>query len=214
MTDKFVLIDAGHGGLNKAGRFDYGACHMNPGGTAIREADKALAISYVVYEFMNYMGIQARMFRHRGDHPKLCTNARRLAYARDNADWISAWVSIHLNSHKSPNAHGAEIFHWHKADAEELQIAEYIRNEYVLLTDIDGIPMFKWRGIKTVTSHDRWGDMARAYHKAGVPAVLVETGFLSNKRDRYYLTNPTYIQAIGEAIGLGIAKYVKSKEKP
>jgi N-acetylmuramoyl-L-alanine amidase len=42
-----------------------------------------------------------------------------------------------------------------------------------------------------------------------MPAILVETSFISNPRECKRLVNPTYQQRICEAIVIGIKNYIK-----
>lgn len=49
---------------------------------------------------------------------------------------------------------------------------------------------------------------------AGVPAVLIETGFLTNPEDARLLTNPAYQRRLARAIGDGIRAYVVKNPPP
>jgi N-acetylmuramoyl-L-alanine amidase len=45
--------------------------------------------------------------------------------------------------------------------------------------------------------------------EAQMPAVLVEVGYVSNRREASRLAQPSYRQAIAKAIAKGIASYVQ-----
>jgi N-acetylmuramoyl-L-alanine amidase len=44
---------------------------------------------------------------------------------------------------------------------------------------------------------------------ADMPAVLIETSFISNSRDCKRLMNPTYQKRLAEGVVIGIKKYIK-----
>lgn len=105
------------------------------------------------------------------------------------------FVSIHVNSAVATEPYGIETHYYHEPSKE---LAEVIQKH--LIKDIDT----KDRGI--------YKSKFYVINHTDVPAVLVETGFISNAEERADLITEKRKQATAKAIAEGIIEYLKSKK--
>ena len=107
----------------------------------------------------------------------------------ENADMF---VSIHLNSSEKSHINGVET-HWYKNDSKELALA--VHNQLV----------------KNVKANDRglFKSMFYVINHTYAPAILVETGFISNPQERNELFAKDRQKATAKAIADGIIDYYK-----
>lgn len=188
LNDKLIMIDPGHGGA------DPGAI---AGGTA--EKDINLAISRALQQELREGQVKALLTREEegGINPAatmtLLERYRNLLTRKALADEARAhiFVSIHTNSNEDRRASGG-IVYYHTGNPYNKVLAEMIQEE------LNGL--YKTRRIIeqadfTVVSGN------------AMPAVLVETGFITNPRDRGRLTDREFQQAIARAIHRGLVKY-------
>ena len=205
------VIDAGHGFP------DTGATYENPDGSVILERNKAFAIAIKVHEILTAHKVSSCLIRQDNETP--FSNSMRLKFAEVNASDIQSWTAIHLNSVKDPKANGAEILVLKHSIIESRELASDIAYHYRQLKDDSGKPLFKWRGIKEVTGKkvwddekeefvwkgDRWSEMAYKYNLSLIPTCLIETFFLSNKKDRG--NGLSRLDDIANTIAQGIIKF-------
>lgn len=192
-----IMIDPGHGGA------DFGAI-----GTLHREKDITLRISQKLRDALQRRGYRVVMTRN-GDS-KLELSQRTDACARQRPD---LFVSIHCNAAAARTARGIETFVMtpakapstsdkqgkdkvelgNRCDRQNMRLGYSIQQQLVL------------RG----GTEDRGVRHARFYvlRNVACPAVLVETGFLSNYADQVRLGRADYQGIVAEAIADGIARY-------
>ena len=105
------------------------------------------------------------------------------------------FVSIHVNSAVATEPYGLETHYYHEPSKE---LAEIIQKHLV----------------KEIDSKDRGVLKSKFYviNHTEVPAVLVETGFISNPSERAELITEKRKQATAKAIAEGIIEYLKSKK--
>ena len=157
-----------------------------------------------------------------------------------NHEKAAVFVSIHANSSRAPGAHGSETYYlslgatdpvsaavaneensaaapppgttgegasadldfilWDMAQSAHLKesaaLAESIQNE------LNGLLHTENRGIKQAPF--------RVLVGATMPAILVETAFISNPEEAKKLATPEFRQSIAEAIGRAVASYLQS----
>ena len=102
------------------------------------------------------------------------------------------FISIHANSFKSSEVEGIETYYG--KNKESFYLGEAIQDELIYhLGAVD-------RGIKD-------GEKFYVLGENSVPAILVETGFLSNKFERLLLKDEHYQKSIVYSILFGIQKY-------
>jgi N-acetylmuramoyl-L-alanine amidase len=190
LEEKLVMIDPGHGGA------DPGAI---AGGTA--EKDINLAISRALQQELREGKIEARLTREEqgGINPAatmtLLERYRNLLARKALADEARAhvFVSIHTNSNKDRRASGG-IVYYHPGNPYNKVLAEMIQEE------LNGL--YKTR--RTIEQAD-----FTVVNGNAMPAVLVETGFITNSGDRRRLTDPEFQQAVARAVHRGLEKYAE-----
>ena len=106
------------------------------------------------------------------------------------------FVSIHVNSAVATDPYGIETHYYHEQSKE---LAEVIQKHLT----------------KHIDTKDRGILKSKFYviNHTDVPAVLVETGFLSNPSERAELITDKRKQATAKAITDGIIEYLKSINK-
>lgn len=105
------------------------------------------------------------------------------------------FISIHANSVNRPEPAGIETFYCIES-AISKQLADYIQSSLISLTGaID-------RGIKAGTYYNI------RKQPAGIPACLVEVGFISNPAECSKLQDDKYQLLIAEGIVAGVMKYL------
>lgn len=159
-----IAIDAGHGlGNRSPGVFDPGAVYAG-----VREADLALAYAQALERELTVRGASCWMTRP-DEHAHAALTWRAMASRTVGCTHL---VSIHCNAAASESARGTETCYRipHGPFAQRLQSAV----------------------VSALGLRDR-GIVARdelAVLKGGLPAALIELGFLSNPADRRRLLDP------------------------
>jgi len=114
----------------------------------------------------------------------------RMQFAVDNE--CDAFISIHCNAVGDPNVSGTETFHYPNSKLG-IPLARCVQSELVRITRRND------RGIKP-------GNF-RVLHVRGIPAILVELGFLSNA-EKYKLFQEDYFNFMkAMAVAEGLEKY-------
>jgi N-acetylmuramoyl-L-alanine amidase len=174
-----VVIDPGHGGP------DPGAIGIN----GIREKDIVLPISLEVASLLEQQGIQVVLTRR--DDRDLDLEPRVQIAERANAN---LFVSIHANaiSLSRPDVNGIETYYYSN---DGLRLAQTIHNSI----------------LQNTVSSDRGVRQARFYviRNTSMPAVLVETGFVTGRDDAPRLADPGYRSQMAAAIARGILLYIQ-----
>ncbi len=217
---KRVVVDAGHGGN------DPGAI----GRTGIREKIVTLDIAKRIENILRAEGIQVVMTR---STDKFIPLARRVEIANDaKAD---LFLSIHANANRVRSLNGFEIYYVSQ-DVDDSGRAISAAREYALdLADSDfaagsqNLKAILWDMVYTYNRQEAI-ELSRSICRAiddnlntkiigvkgarfyvlkgaNIPAVLIETGFLSNPEEERMLKNNFYRQKIAEAITEGIHNY-------
>lgn len=171
-----ICLDPGHGGK------DPGA--VNGG---FKEKDIVLNIALKLAEILRSNGIEVFLTRDGDIYDNVNEKAGRAN--RSNAD---LFISLHCNSAASVSANGTECLIY-GYDGESDALAADIQNAIVqVLKTVD-------RGVKIRK------DLA-VLNSTKMPAVLVETAFISNSTDKEKLINKTNEFAM--AIAAGIFEYL------
>ena len=106
----------------------------------------------------------------------------------------SIFVSIHYNYTWKRDPHGLEV-HYHSREGKKLATLVQSR----LIRKINTIN----RGVK----HARFFVLRHSKN----PAILVECGFVTHKKERSRMKKAWFRQSLAEGIGEGILKYKKSR---
>ena len=177
---RYVLIDAGHGGV------DPGA--LTVGG--IKESNINLEIALRLNDLFHLLGIQTRMIRStdisvytKGNtiaEKKISDLHERVRQAND--DSVSLLVSIHMNYFSDSRYSGAQVF-YSKTDGSR-EVAQRLQNAFVSTINTG--------------SNRKSKPSAGVYlmDKVQCTAVLVECGFLSNPEEEYKLRSKGYQQSV------------------
>ena len=218
-----IIIDPGHGGR------DYGAPGYLKG---VHEKDVALQISRrLAKKIRQELDCQVFMTR---DRDKFLTLEERTAIANTkNAD---LFISIHTNSHRDRKAFGIETYFLNLAtDDEAIRVAaienatstknisdlqnilyDLVQNAKInessrLAGHVQGSMVKHLKRKRYSRVKDKGVKQAPFYVLLGaqMPAVLVETSFISNPRECKRLINARYQERLCEAIVHGIKQYIK-----
>lgn len=158
---------------------------------AIREADIVLDISLQVAQLLEQQGVQAILTR--SDDREIDLEPRVQLAERVNA---TLFVSIHANAidMSRPEVNGIETYYYSNGE----RLAATIHNSM----------------LQSTGSRDRGVRQARFYvlRKTSMPAVLVETGFVTGAEDAPKLANAAYRQRMAEAIARGILQYIQQNQ--
>ncbi|HOL61932.1 MAG TPA: N-acetylmuramoyl-L-alanine amidase [Elusimicrobiales bacterium] len=219
---KVIVIDAGHGGKDPGGRVLFGK----------KEKQINLEIAKKVYELFkkdpNFEPVLTR------DSDEFIPLYERSKKANDLK--CDIFVSIHSNAHKNKNENGYEIYFLSEkaTDPWASDVADYenasveyedkvfdytgaalvlhslARNEYInegskiaayITKEISKNTPFANRGIKQAAFYVLRGTYC--------PGVLVEVGFMTNKKDKANLDNSSVQEKVARSIYKGIAEYEK-----
>lgn len=178
---KVVVIDPGHGGR------DPGAV-----GNGLYEKNVVFSISNLVIAELRRQGVNAISTRPRDVEIDLQPRVNTAEGVRANA-----FVSIHANaiSLSRPDINGLETYYY--ASASGYKLARNIHNSI----------------LKTVEISDRGIRQARFYvlRQTSMPAVLVETGFITGARDSSNFKSAAYQKKMAKGIADGIMSYLQGR---
>ncbi len=179
-----ILVDAGHGG-------------RDPGAVAngVQEKDVVLPISLILGQTLQTMGYT--VYYTRTNDVDIDLEPRVALAERVNAD---IFVSIHANSLASLNSsvNGVETFHA-RGSTVGRELASYVQSQIIASTG----------------ATDRKVKAAGFYviARTSMPAILVETGFVTNPREAANLSNPNYQKQMAEAIARGIDQFMSLRKR-
>ena len=196
-----VLIDPGHGGK------DTGAIGVN----GKKEKEIALAIALKLRRKLVKLGYSVRLTRAGDNFPTL---EKRVNIFKASNPKPDLYISIHCNSAGDRNVSGIETFAATPAGAPSTADAapgtqafpgnQFNKYNLQLAYDIQralvkNLPYATDRGVK----HARF----YVIRNVQCPAVLIETGFLSNRPECIRLSSDAYQEQVASAILAGILSY-------
>lgn len=199
-----IVLDPGHGGS------DPGAL-----GFGLRESDLTLSIGkYCQQTLSQYAKTKVYMTRTSDTFVDLKPRA-------DFAKSVGAdlFVSLHINSSSASSANGAEIWvpspgTWFPAFngvGEDLACKMLSKLKALGLADRDTVwDNYEVNGEKKYYPDGSWADslsVIRNCREAGIMAILVEHGFISNQSDAKFLSSEANLKKLGEADAQGIVDY-------
>lgn len=201
-----IFIDPGHG--DQGG--DFGAV----GSDGTREADIALKVGKIAKKLLLKDGYKVIMSREKETSAfKIYSDSLGdLPYRVElaNSQDCDLFISIHCNAATSQQASGTEIFYY---SSYGQKLAQKIMNEVLYLQkqkvkkaqsqDDKELWQFPNRGLKNGSFY--------VLTNTDMPAVLIETLFLSNKYDLKLLKNKDFQYLYGMAIAAGVKKYFEGK---
>ncbi|MBW1721104.1 MAG: N-acetylmuramoyl-L-alanine amidase [Deltaproteobacteria bacterium] len=225
LTVKRIVIDPGHGGKDPG-------CFLKGG---IKEKDIVLQMAKILAaKIKKKLGCEVILTRTRDVFIPL---DERTAFA--NTKKADLFISLHINAHKKPGVHGLETYFLNMAtDARAVMVAarenatseknisdlQVILNSLLLNTKITESSRLaaavqksmvyearrRYRNIKSLGVKQ-----APFYVLIGaeMPAILVETGFITNPTERKRLLSHSYQETLSNGIVKGVARYIQSIEQ-
>ncbi len=221
-----VVVDPGHGGR------DPGAVGAN----GLREKQVVLRMARALQDYLReqHPEIETRLTR-KGDRFLALKSRTQIANEMD----ADLFISIHANSGHSSYASGFEVFtlSGEATDPNARDLAE-IENSALLYEgydkkEIDDLSFILWQLRSTVHTREsqkvarlmleEMEDLLPISNRgmkqapfwvlkdAQMPAVLVETGFLSNPSEEKRLQSREYHRRLARALGPAISKYRKQR---
>jgi len=184
-----VVIDAGHGGIDPGANGPHG----------VREKRINLEIALILEILaLGDPDIEIVLTRRRDQ-----TLALRDRTGMANRLKAALYVSIHSNAHNDSRVQGIETLvadqTAHPMYAKSLQLARMIQQQLMSRLGPLGLPN---RGVKKQPLYIRWAQM---------PAVIVESGFLTHPKGEEQLQSLGYQAKIAEAVLAGIKAYLKKR---
>lgn len=176
-----IVLDAGHGGSSSGAYYEDTA-----------EKDLNLSMTRKVRDILRSLGYRTLMTRE-GDVDVGLQKRADIANAA-NAD---IFVSIHCNAAPNyPNAQGLHVYHY-PGSATGAALAQAIQTPACAFTGA------RDRGIASE-------DFA-VVRETHMPAVLVETGFMTNSAELQRLRDDTYQTNMARGIAQGIIQYLNGR---
>lgn len=189
-----IVLDPGHGGPGTRDEQELGAIYRDT-----YEKYLTLEIAMAMKEELSQYGnIEVFMTR---DTDRALTLKERAAYAESvNADLL---VSLHLNASLEHNFYGSEVFvsAFDKFYAQGAGVGESILKQ---LTDYG----FVSKGVKTrLGSKGDYYGIIRECRSLGIPALIVEHGYMDEDSDWEKLNTVEKLRNLGQRDGAGLAAY-------
>lgn len=187
LSRQTVVIDAGHGGK------DAGTSGVD--GTPEKEIN--LAFSYMLYDFLMVSGINCELVR-KGDYQIYYSNEERnRSDLYNRLDFVnsienSVLVSIHQNHFEDEAEWGTQI--WYSPNGNESKMLA----DSVLSVVKELIQPQNKRENKISD------DSYYILYKASVPSIMIECGFMSNRKENELLKKTDYQKEYSYAVLLGI----------
>lgn len=184
--DKIIIwLDAGHGGKDVGSDIE-----------AVYEKEINISIVNKIAEYLEEMDVEDEyeiMFTRKGD------KTVRLYERVDLVNKAKAdlFVSVHCNSNEEEYVNGIETY-YAEGDGQGKNLAQMVQD--AMIEEVDA----KDRGINT-------GNYVVLNH-TNMPAILIETGFLSNGVEYDNLTDSDYQEKLAEGIAKGIVEFIKEEQ--
>lgn len=172
-----IFIDPGHGGANPGA--------IGPNG--LREADANLDIALKLGRILVRWGYEVRYSRTMDITVSL--SARAQMANEWGADYF---VSVHCNSNVNPLANGVSTYYYRVGTISE-NFAFTVNNSLVMQTELNDLGIFSANfAVLRLTR---------------MPAILVETAFISNEAEAQLLATNSFRQNCAIGIANGIAEF-------
>lgn len=176
---KLIAIDAGHGGTD-------------PGATSngVMEKDIVLAIAIKLKKELLAQGFRVYMTRESDVYDSPLKKAQKA-----NTVGADAFVSIHCNSASNASAEGTETLAY-DTDKDSGMLAKAIQKNLIKELGL------RDRGVKERKD-------LTVLNSTKMTAVLVETAFISNDRERNLLISDSFQSKVAKAICKGVCEFFK-----
>jgi len=168
---------------------DAGHGGRDPGAVVGSVYEKDIALE-ITMKIQDYIPSRFKLIYTRKDDTFVSLEDRALI---TNTSGAEVFVSIHVNAAENPNAHGIETFHFPTSDTGN-NLARCIQKNLINKTEAND------RGVKSANFY--------VLRRTKPPAILVETGFITNEAERNMLLGDSYQNKIARAISSGLVDYV------
>ncbi|MEV0391740.1 N-acetylmuramoyl-L-alanine amidase [Polymorphospora rubra] len=180
LVGKMIIIDPGHGGPD--------AGFVVPDGT-LRWSEAELAYDLAARLEGRLAAAGMRVHLTRGPAPTAqLTDLARAHLANELGGDL--FISLHIDGHANPEADGVATYHYGTDNGVTSTVGErlagLVQREIVMRT-----------GLRDCQTHAKTWELLRLTR---MPAVRVETGYLTSAKDRERLTNPLFRDQVVEAI--------------
>jgi N-acetylmuramoyl-L-alanine amidase len=217
-----IVIDPGHGGKDPGCYFDGG----------IKEKSIVLMLAQILAQKVEEeLDCEAFLTR---DKDVFIPLEKRTAFA--NMQKADLFISLHINAHKQADVHGLETYYLNMATDERAVLVaarenatseknisdlQSILNDLMLNTKISESSKLAHEvqkgimgsvGKKYTEVKDLGVKQAPFYVLIGaeMPAILVETGFITNPAERKRLQSKKYLETMADGILSGLEDYIRS----
>lgn len=184
-----VCIDPGHGGV------DSGAV-----GGGFKEADQTLKIAR---ELEKLLAPSFHVIKTHDGLPPTQKMANMTRCSIANKGGAELYIAIHLNAATSNEANGYEVIH------APGSVKGTRFSELVVQTFSVQIPEIKPRPRPIITDEDTGRGPYTVLRKTSAPAVIVECGFISNEKDRKFLTSASGAKRVASALAKAVEAFFK-----
>jgi N-acetylmuramoyl-L-alanine amidase len=217
-----IVIDPGHGGKDPGCYFDGG----------IKEKSIVLMLAQILAQKVEEeLDCEAFLTR---DKDVFIPLEKRTAFA--NMQKADLFISLHINAHKQADVHGLETYYLNMATDERAVLVaarenatseknisdlQSILNDLMLNTKISESSKLAHEVQKGIM-----GSVGKKYAEvkdlgvkpapfsvligAEMPAILVETGFITNPAERKRLQSKKYLETMADGILSGLEDYIRS----
>lgn len=185
-----VVIDSGHGG-NDPGKI---------GVDGSLEKDLNLTIARKLKYYLETSGVQVIMtrdsdtglYKETDSHKKTADLKARCQLINDTAPALT--ISIHQNSYHEESVSGGQVFYYRSSEKGK-RLAELLQKRFDYVLGEKNRRLAKPNGNYYLLLHVK------------CPIVIVECGFLSNRREAALLGDKEYQDKLAWTIHLGILEY-------
>jgi N-acetylmuramoyl-L-alanine amidase len=185
-----VVIDAGHGGTDKAGGSSANTA-TSPSG--LLEKDLTLAVARHAESTLVAGGHTVRLTRTADVNLSLVDRAAVAKAAR-----ADAFVSIHFNGFGDPTLQGTETWVHQGGSARSVELAGCVQRAVLQATRHSD------RGVRRKVL----GVVDPANHAQATAACLAEVSFITTTGEDERLHDPNYLKALGDAVAAGVQEFV------
>ncbi|MEK6544185.1 MAG: N-acetylmuramoyl-L-alanine amidase, partial [Elusimicrobiota bacterium] len=193
-----IFLDPGHGGIDAG----------TTGRSGIKEKTVNLVLTQKIAKRLRELMPDANIVLSRQNDKTVDLEKRPAAAQAKNAD---LFVSIHSNAASTQHKGGFEIYAPITEGAGKL--ADWaLQGSHDLAANI-ALALDKRVGSRIKNRGIRKNDFL-VLREARVPAVLIEAGFLTNKKDERQLLNADFQNEFAIAVADGIGKYARSIRTP
>jgi len=201
LAGKTVVIDPGHGGKD-CGATGIGGCY---------EKDSNLVIALRLQKALSNAGVVALLTRKTDvavDTNKKLDLQKRAAYAaRHSAD---LFISIHSNSIAGSKRPSGIMTFYHGHDISGNALANAIHAEAVKAWKVPDLAARS----DYVLYRTGLGVLRHASETYGIPAALIELGYMIHPNDMAKIRDPKYQQKAADAIVRGVKAYFEGNPNP